>query len=308
MEIPDDLRSVRGIYLTIGVFDGVHRGHQEVITRLVKEAETKGREKVLLTFDPHPLRVIDPQREPILLISLEEKERLIFELGIKRMIVLPFDLETAQLSGEEFIRKILLPLKIEKIFIGENYLFSREREGDVTFLRKMGASLGFEVEGVLPLRIGGDIVSSTRIRESLLKGKIHEARELLGRPLSRRGQVVPGEDRGKTIGYPTANLDWDKKLLLPKNGVYAVYIVIDKKRFAGMANIGQRPTFKRNELSFEVHLFDFNEDIYGYEIEVVFIERIREEITFDNPISLKIQLERDEQISREILVAKEGEV
>lgn len=300
---------IKDACLTIGAFDGIHLGHQEVIKHLVKEAASRGGTSLLLTFDPHPLKIIAPQKSPLLLTSLKKKEEIISKLGVEKMIILPFNVELAGMSGQDFVREILLPLKIKKIFVGRNYRFGQKRKGDVHLLWEMGKEYGFEAEGVSPLRTeDGGVISSTRIRESLAEGEIEQAKRLLGRPFSRRGRVVSGEGRGRATGYPTANLEWDKDLLLPKNGAYAVYAMVGKEKILGMANVGRRPTFKKKGLSLEVHLFGFEGNVYGQEIEIIFVKWMREERSFESRSKIAAQLVQDEALARKILVAKDKEI
>lgn len=293
------------IYLTLGVFDGIHLGHKKLLACLVKEAADRGRRSLLLTFDPHPRRLLDPQNPLLLLTSLKERLELISEQGVDGVVLLPFNKEVACMSGEDFVRKVLLRLRIEKIFIGHGYRFGREGRGDINLLREMGREHGFKTQGLLPVRRGGDAISSTRIRDALSRGEIEEAKRLLGRFPSRRGRVIPGERRGQILGYPTANLDWDRELILPMDGVYAVYTTIGQEKFSGMANIGKRPTFGEKGQRLEVHLFDFDEDIYGEEIEILFVKRIRDEKVFKDRRSLAKHLIQDEALIRKILVAKD---
>jgi riboflavin kinase/FMN adenylyltransferase len=282
------------IYLTIGVFDGLHLGHQEVIGRMVGEARERGVRTSLITFDPHPLKVTIPDRPPLLLLPMEGRLRLIGELGISKTFILPFDSKLASMDGEEFLKGFLLKnLNIEKIFVGEEYLFGRDRKGNLRLLKRVGEDYGFDVVGIPPYRVGEEVASSSKIRDHLLSGRIEEAERMLGRPHSIIAEVKEGTGRGGEIGYPTANLIWDPDLLLPKDGVYGVYVIVDGRTFKGMSNIGLRPTFGEKERSFEVHIFDFDEMIYGRRVEVIFKVRIRDEIEFGDIYKLKDQLERD---------------
>lgn len=290
------------IYLTIGVFDGVHLGHKEVISCVVNEAKKEGGSPFLITFHPHPLRVILQRDSPILLSSLEERLRLVSNLGIEKAFVLSFDSRLASMDGEEFIKDLLLKnLNIIRIFVGEEYLFGKERKGDLRLLEAVGKECGFDVVGIRPYRIREGVVSSSKIRDYLLKGMIKEAEEMLGRAPSIIGEVKRGRGRGGKIGYPTANLLWDQDLLLPKDGVYAVYVIIDGVGFKGMANIGLRPTFGEKGREFEVHIFDFDEMIYGKRVEVIFKARIRDEKDLGDIYGLKGQLEKDKEYALTIL-------
>jgi riboflavin kinase/FMN adenylyltransferase len=289
-------------YVTIGVFDGLHLGHHQLISLMVNEAKKKRRKTLLITFDPHPLKIILPERSPLLLLSLEERLQFIRELGISKTFILSFDSKLASMDGERFLREILLQnLNIEKIFVGKEYLFGKERRGNLELLKRIGKEYGFEAVGISPYKIGGEVVSSTKVREYLLKGMVDRAEMLLGRPHSIKGKVKRGTGRGKEIGYPTANLLWPKEILLPGNGVYAVYVMIDGKALKGISYIGFRPTFKEKERSFEVHIFGFNGLIYGKEVRVLFKAWIRGEFDFRDIHKLKAQLKEDTERALHLL-------
>jgi riboflavin kinase/FMN adenylyltransferase len=249
--------------------------------------------------------ILHPERRPFYLItSLEEKIRLLENLGIDALILIPFSLEYARTTAEEFIRSVLWEsLRIRKILIGHDYTFGRGKEGNADFLAAFGGRLGFAVEVMDAFKVGDTTVSSTRIRIALLAGEVRLAATLLGRPYNLGGLVVPGKRRGVRLGFPTANLRPDKELA-PARGVYAVYALLDGNRLPGVLNIGFNPTFADETLSIEVHLFDFDENIYGKPMEILFIERIRDEIRFDSPEELIAQIDRDIVRAREILTGK----
>jgi riboflavin kinase/FMN adenylyltransferase len=301
-EIPADLL---GAVVTIGNFDGVHLGHRFIFRKLIEEARREGRPAVVITFEPHPKMILHPERRPFYLItSLEEKIRLLENLGIDALILIPFSLEYARTTAEEFIRSVLWEsLRIRKILIGHDYTFGRGKEGNADFLAAFGGRLGFAVEVMDAFKVGDTTVSSTRIRIALLTGEVRLAAALLGRPYNLGGLVVPGKRRGVRLGFPTANLRPDKELA-PARGVYAVYALLDGNRLPGVLNIGFNPTFADETLSIEVHLFDFDENIYGKPMEILFIERIRDEIRFDSPEELIAQIDRDIVRAREILTGK----
>jgi len=294
--------NVRGAFVTIGNFDGVHLGHRHIFRRLVEEAGAKGRPSVVISFDPHPKQVLHPERRPFYLItSLEEKIRLIGETGIGTLILIPFTLEYARTTAEAFIRTVLWErLRTGKILIGHDYTFGRGKEGNATFLAEFSRQLGFTVEVMDAFQMGGQTVSSTRIRKAILEGGVGTAANLLGRPYNLRGKVIPGRHRGVGLGFPTANIHPEKELLPPR-GVYAARAMLKGKRLEGVVNIGFNPTFADKALSIEVHLFDFKEDIYGETLDVLFIERLRDEIRFASPEALIAQIDRDIARAREIL-------
>jgi riboflavin kinase/FMN adenylyltransferase len=296
---------LRGAIVTIGNFDGVHLGHQYIFRRLIAEAYKERRPAVVISFDPHPKMVLHPERRPFYLItSLEEKIRHLSNLGIDALVLIPFSLDYARTTAEEFVSGFLWErLGIRKILIGQDYTFGRGKEGNAAFLTASGDRLGFEVEVLSAFKVGGSIISSTKIRNALLAGEVRYAASLLGRPYNLSGQVVSGHSRGVGLGFPTANIRPDKELV-PQNGVYAVYVTLDEYRHQGALNIGFNPTFADQKRSIEVHIFDMNENVYGKQIDLLFIERLREEIHFASPEELIAQINRDIARSREILQAE----
>jgi riboflavin kinase/FMN adenylyltransferase len=296
---------LRGAVVTIGNFDGVHLGHQYIFDHLVSEARSEQRPAAVISFDPHPKMVLHPERRPFYLItSLEEKIRHLSNLGIDALILIPFSLDYARTTAEEFVFGFLWErLRIRKILIGQDYTFGRGKEGNEAFLTASGNRLGFEVEVLSAYKVGETTISSTRIRNALLTGEVRYAASLLGRPYNLAGEVISGSHRGVGLGFPTANIRPDKELI-PPNGVYAVHVLLEGKRHMGALNIGFNPTFADQKLSIEVHIFDFNENIYGKHTDLLFIERLREEIRFANQGELIAQIDRDIARVREILQAE----
>jgi riboflavin kinase/FMN adenylyltransferase len=294
--------SLKGAFVTIGNFDGVHLGHHFIFRRLVAEARREGRPAVAISFDPHPKMVLHPERRPFYLITtLEEKIRLIAGLGIDAFILIPFSVEYARTTAEEFVRGILWErLGIRRIIIGHDYTFGRGKEGNEAFLIEAGRRLGFEVEVMNAFCVGDIVISSTKIREALLAGEVRFAATLLGRPYNLAGRVISGNQRGVRLGFPTANIAPDKELV-PARGVYAVRVFREGKRHDGILNIGFNPTFADGKRSIEVHIFDFQKDIYGESLEILFIERIRDEVRFESPEKLIAQIGRDIARARKIL-------
>ena len=288
--------------VTIGNFDGIHLGHQLIIRRLVEEARRENCPAIVISFDPHPKMVLHPERRPFYLItSMEEKIRLLAGLDVDTFILIPFSLEYARTTAEEFVRGVLADrLHIRKIIIGHDYTFGRGKEGNEAFLSSFGRLLGFEVEVMNAVRVGETTVSSTRIREALLAGEVHLAASLLGRPYNLSGRVVSGNRRGVRLGFPTANISPDKELV-PARGVYAVQVLLEGIRHKGALSIGINPTFSDERRSIEVYILDFNEDIYGKTLDMLFIERLRDEIRFTSPEELIAQVDRDIARVREIL-------
>ena len=292
-------RPFRNPVVTLGNFDGVHLGHQEIFERVKEEAPKIHGEGVVITFEPHPLKVLAPEKFLPLLTPFRKKMMLIEESGIKIVLCIEFSLTFSEISPAEFIETILVEkVKVKKVIIGYNYHFGKGQKGDSQTLKDAGKFFDFEVEVVEPLRVGSNIVSSSKIRALIQRGEVEEASKLLGRNYPIIGKVVEGAKRGQTLGFPTANLEVSDELY-PKTGVYAVEVVWQQGRFNGLANIGSNPTFstqigKREErFSLEVHILDFNHEIYGNEIEVHFKKRIRDEVRFESPSLLIEQIKKD---------------
>jgi len=298
-DIPPEFRDA---YVTIGNFDGVHLGHIPILKKLIDEAHKENHKALVITFDPHPKRVLHPDIKPFYLItSLEEKIKLLEDVGIDGLILIPFDLEFAKTTAEAFVNRILWDkLHIRKIFIGHDYTFGKNKAGNEAFLFSRGKKLGFDVDVIHAVKLGDETVSSTRLRYAILNGNVKMASRLLGRPYNISGTVVPGKSRGTALGIPTANVKADKELL-PAQGVYAVIVDLRGEHRQGVLNIGFNPTFSDNELSVEVFLLDFTGDIYGERLNILFIERIRDEVKFDNPEQLIEQIKKDIDQTKTIL-------
>ena len=301
-EISDNFR---GAVATIGNFDGVHLGHQYIFQKVILHARQEKSRAVVITFEPHPKMVLHPERKPFYLItSLEEKIARIAETGMDGLLLIPFSLEFSHTTARKFVRSILWDrLRIRKIYIGHDYTFGRGREGNETFLAVAGEQLGFAVEVISAFKVGEVVISSTLTRNMILEGRVKEAALYLGRPYNLSGEVIAGHRRGRDLGFPTANLRPDKALI-PARGIYAVRLLLEGKACQGVLNIGFNPTFSDNTLSVEVHIFDFDEEIYGKRLEVLFIDRIRDERKFDGPAQLVEQIRRDVETAREILSAR----
>jgi len=280
--------------VAVGNFDGVHRGHQALVAAAVARSRATGGAAVVLTFDPHPARVLRPQEAPAALTTLAQKEELVAALGIDRLVVVEFDTRLAALSPEAFAREVLQQaLGARHVVVGESFRFGRGREGDPRRLEALGASLGFAVEVVPPLLEGGRAISSSRVREALESGDVGEARTLLGRDYFVDGEVVRGDGRGRTIGVPTANLAPEEQIL-PANGVYAARCRTGAGAWhAAAVNVGERPTFGGGRVRLEAHLLDFEGDLYGARLRVAFHERLRGEQRFDGKDALVAQIRRD---------------
>jgi len=298
-------RPFRNPVVTLGNFDGVHLGHQQIFKRVKEEASKIRGEGVVITFEPHPLKVLAPEKFLPLLTPFRKKMMLIEKSGIETVLCIEFSLAFSEISPSEFIKTILVEkAKVKKVIIGYNYHFGKGQKGDAQTLKDAGKVFDFEVEVVEPLKVGQTIVSSSKIRDLIQRGGVEEASKLLGRDYPIIGKVVEGAKRGQTLGFPTANLEISDELY-PKVGVYAVEVVWHPRRFNGLANIGLNPTFspqrgeKDERFSLEVHILNFNQDIYGEKIEVHFKKRIRNEVRFESPSLLIEQIKKDIQYAKE---------
>ena len=288
-----------GAVVTVGTFDGLHRGHQRVLAEVVARARDRGLTSVLVLCDPHPLEVVNPAAAPKLLTLPDEKRELLAAAGLDRVVVLPFTREVAQQSPEEFIRGLRAEQALQLLVIGYDHAFGRGRSGDEALVRRLGAAAGFDVAVVDAVREDGQPVSSTLIRAAVAHGDLAGAARWLGRPYGLRGQVVPGAGRGRTIGVPTLNLaPPDGRKLLPPDGVYAVWAWWRGTRYGGMMNQGARPTFGEQGRTLEVHLFDFAGELYGETVRVEWVQRLRDVQAFPSRDALVAQLERDRQAAR----------
>jgi riboflavin kinase / FMN adenylyltransferase len=291
--------------LTVGTFDGVHAGHKVLINRVIKLAKEKSARSVVVTFDPHPREIIEPGDAGIkLLSSLKERSELLADLGVDEMVVIPFDRDFSLLTSEEFVKEIIWEkIGVSQFVIGYDHQFGRDREGTIETVERLGNELGFSSFVVSKQEVGNKTVSSTAIRKAIQEqGNMKLAASFLERFYIMNGMVVHGDKRGKSLGYPTANIQPEnEKKVTPKKGVYAVWVRVDDKYFGGMMNIGERPTFEGNAHTLEVHIFDFEQDIYGKEVQLQFVERIRDEKKFSGVDELVAQLGDDENQVRKIL-------
>ena len=301
--IPELGRLPGPVFLAIGVFDGVHLGHQAVIHRALAGAQSHGGTAVAVTFDPHPVRVLRPDQAPRLLTSTAHKLRLIRDLGVANQLVIHFDREFAATEPEDFIRTLAAACHpLREICVGFEWSFGKGRAGNLALLDRLGAELGFDEVGVPAVEMDSEIVSSTLIRKAVESGDLERAARLLGRPFSILGTVVKGDQLGRTIGFPTANLSAHNEQY-PPNGVYAVEVQRDAETLRGVVNIGVRPTIANasGERVLEAHLFDFSGDLYGEDLEVTFRKFLRPEQKFAGLEALKAQIARDVEAARAVL-------
>jgi len=291
--------------ITIGNFDGVHIGHQALFHEAIEKAEAIDGTSVAMTFEPHPLRVMRQNNHPPLITLYEQKSELIERTGIDVLICVPFTLEFAALSAEQFVRDLLVrKIGMKAIVVGQDYSFGKNRQGDLDLLKSFGPEYGFEVivaGWIKSARALAERISSTRIRQLVTDGRMERAEKMLGRNYQIRGKVVTGRDRGgKVLGIPTANINLHDELC-PKTGIYAVTVECEGQQHRGVANIGYSPTFEDHEFTVEVHILDFNANIYDKKIRVNFIKRIRDEIKFANISELIDQIKIDIAAADEIL-------
>jgi riboflavin kinase/FMN adenylyltransferase len=296
--------NLKDVWLTIGTFDGVHLGHQTIIQKLVSSARSAQRPAVVLTFHPHPVVVLRHPDEAYYLTSPEERTSLIADLGVEALFFMPCTREVANISARDFMTDLNKQMTINHLLVGSDFALGRDREGDASYLRMLGAELGYSFDVCSITQDVGKKVSSSLVRSALSKGEVEQARQLLGRPYQVSGKVVHGDGRGRLIGIPTANLEiWEKKMI-PKTGVYATQACVDSHQWPSVTNIGFRPTFE-NQLGIpqvESHILDFNQDLYGKTISLSFISRLRDEQRFPDIKALIDQIDRD--IIKTLLIVK----
>ena len=293
----------RKVSVGIGMFDGVHLGHQQVLKQTLADARHHSGISLAITFDRHPASILNPAKAPRLIYSLPQKLREIEAVGVDAILLIPFTREFSQIPGEQFVRKLAGELgNIYSICVGSSFTFGHKRSGNVDLLKQLGKELNFQVHGLAAVSLAGQIVSSTRIRERISVGDLNAASQMLGRTYAIAGKVTHGDKLGGKLGTPTANIDI-RGLLTPPNGVYAVQVRVGNELRPGVANLGHRPTVNDASpaLRFEVHLLDFEGDLYEQELQVAFAEFIRGEQKFVNLDALKAQISRDKESARGIL-------
>lgn len=307
MKIVRDIRSaglsLPGSVVTLGNFDGVHVGHQALLRNSLADARAKNVPAVVFTFDPHPLRFLAPARAPKLLLSTDDKVQLFELAGVDFTVLQPFDEEFANLEARAFVQTVLLEqLKLRKIWAGRDLRFGKARRGTVDALGSWGREFGFDVGTVDPVLIGGERVSSSRIRQLIDAGRVDEVKPLLGRYHFVSGKVVTGERRGREIGFPTANIE-SRTEVLPADGIYATFIEVAGQRWSSASSIGRNPTFGDGPRTVEAFIFDFNREIYSQEVKLFFVKRLRGEEKFPSVAALIEQMERDVAAAKDALAA-----
>jgi len=299
----DSIQLDKPSMVTIGVFDGVHRGHQKLISQLVEEAHAANRQAVVLTFHPHPDVVLGGVTGRYYLTSPEQRAELLGDMGVDVVVTHPFNTEIREIRAASFVDQLIQYLNMTCLRVGKDFTLGYQREGNVAYLTELGNEKGYEVRPIELLTLNGDEerISSSVIRDLLQSGDVKKANDLLGRPYSVSGEVILGDQRGRTIGFPTANMSiWDEQVL-PQQGVYAGWVTLGDERFMAVSNLGVRPTFDGQTLSLEAHLLDFDRDIYGEMLTFTFEHRLRSEKKFDGLESLKAQLNQDIASGRELL-------
>jgi riboflavin kinase/FMN adenylyltransferase len=281
--------------LALGNFDGLHRGHRKILDRMRRVAEERGATSVIMTFDPHPPRVVRPDKAPPLLMTKEQKLEALQRAGVAAVAVVRFTPELSHWDPEMFVRTVLVEwLRVSEVWVGANFLFGHERSGNFSLLRVLGQRYGFRAEKIDPVRYKDFVVSSTRIRRLIAEGRMDEAGALLGHQYGLDGTVVEGRRRGREIGFPTANLMTDNELL-PPHGVYATTMTIDGIVHPAMTNIGVRPTFGETEPTVETHVLGYSGDLYGRRVRLSFVLRLRDERKFEDVDALRAQIEADQR-------------
>jgi riboflavin kinase/FMN adenylyltransferase len=300
---PDDPRPPlwRQPVLALGNFDGMHRGHLKIIERVRRGAEERGSTAVAMTFDPHPSKIVRPDKAPPLLMTHQQKLEALARGGMHGVAIVRFTPELAQWDPETFVRSVLVEwLHVAEVWVGANFLFGHDRSGNFSLLRSLGARYGFRAEKIDPVRYKDFVVSSTRVRRLVSEGRVDEAGALLGHYYALDGTVVQGQKRGRELGFPTANLCPENELV-PPAGVYATTANIDGMSYPALTNIGTRPTFESGEESvIETHVLDMNKDMYGAKLRLGFVQRLRDEKKFDGVDALKAQIEADRARARDL--------
>jgi riboflavin kinase/FMN adenylyltransferase len=289
--------------MTIGNFDGVHLGHQAIFRKVCERARGVGGTSIVLTFDPHPLKVLAPQHCPLLITPTAKKLAIMRGCRLDMIVCLPFTQELANLTPVAFVEEMLVGMiGIREIYVGYNFAFGKGRQGTIALLQDLGSRHGFHVHIIGPIAVEGQVVSSSVIRQWVQEGRVHEAALLLGRLYSIAGTVVEGYQKGRELGFPTANVRSAYELI-PGRGVYAVVVDWREQRYEGVANIGFNPTFGRTQLSLEIHLFNFSQQLYGETVEVAFVKKIRDEQAFPSVTDLVKQISQDVEAAHDLLAA-----
>jgi riboflavin kinase/FMN adenylyltransferase len=307
MKIIKDLREIKRdekSVITLGTFDGLHLGHQQIVDKVIQKSRKSGGRSFLITFDPHPRKVIPGRNDVKILSTLDEKEVILEQLGLENLFVINFTTEFSKQSPEEFVKKYLVDgIGLQEIVIGHDHHFGKERDGDFELLQNLGRKFNFAVTLIPEFSFEGETVSSTKIRKALLAGDVLKAGKMLGRNYSFKGNIVRGDGRGRKLGFPTANLSVDNEdKLIPAKGIYAAECIVESEKHFGLLSLGSRPTFHNDgDVIPEFYIFDFDRDIYDKIMHVNLVQRIRNEEKYDSVDELIIQMKKDEVKGKEIL-------
>ena len=297
IHFPDDPRPGWLVHpvIALGNFDGLHRGHLKIIERVKRGAAEHGGTPMAMTFDPHPPRVVRPDKAPPLLMTKDQRLEALHKAGVHCVAVVRFTKELSQWDADTFVRKVLVDwLRVSEVWVGANFLFGHERTGTFSVLRGLGQSYGFRADKIDPVRYKDFVVSSTRIRRLVGEARMDEAAALLGRPYYVDGVIVEGKRRGRELGFPTANLETQNELV-PPNGVYATIMTIDGVVHGGVTNIGMRPTFGETTPTIETHVLDYSGNLYGQTVRLAFVQRLRDERRFEDVDALRAQIDADKR-------------
>ncbi len=303
----NDINPEKSVVVTVGSFDGVHRGHQYLIGRLVSRASETGCLAAALTFHPHPRVILRPGTQPAYLTSLQERVALLGAAGLDIVVLIDFTRQFASTPADVFVKDLYQSLRMRELWVGPDFAMGRNKQGDVSRLRAIGRELGYSVQVVTPLMDAGEPISSTRIRRLLYAGDVDEAARLLGRPYVISAEVIKGAKRGRSLGFRTANLTMDPERVAPADGIYAVWAGVEGEWHKGVANLGVRPSFGNGERLLEVHLLDYDRDIYGKRLSIEFVKRLRPEERFEDIAALIEQIRYDVEQARHVLGDARGQ-
>ena len=307
MQIEEELARLRpekDTLLTIGVFDGVHLGHKYLLSQLTEQARGQNLLSGVITFNQHPQEALSPQTKLPFLTNLAQRTKLIKNEGVEAIITLSFTAELAQLSARQFANLLKKYLRMRGLVLGADFALGKDREGDADTLRRLGEDMDFTVTVILPIMVNGEVVSSTAIKNALANGDMKKVLQLIGRPFSLNGRVIKGTGRGTDLGFPTANLDIDPRQALPTDGVYATWSHIDNQIYQSMTNIGKQLTFGGGQRTIEVYILDYHDNLYGHELTIDLMERLRGEKQFGTAEELKKQISEDIKQGRAILTSQ----
>ncbi|WP_411170546.1 bifunctional riboflavin kinase/FAD synthetase [Clostridium sp. MB05] len=302
MIVIDDIimdKKEKGNYVALGSFDGLHCGHLSLVKKTVEIAKEKNGKSMVFTYKNHPKTLVNPENAPKLIMDLETKLKYLEEENVDIVVLRSFTKEFMSMSAENFIKLLCLDYNVKGIVVGFNFKFGYKNLGEVKLLESLQAKYGYELYIIEPYTYKDDVISSTRIRKAILEGNVEEAFKMLSKPYLIKGKVIHGKKLGRTIGFPTANLEFDEKMIIPQKGVYYTNVEYKNKIYRGITSVGNNPTVNGQQLTIETFILNFNEEIYGVEIKIYFIERIRGEIKFNSLEELVAQIKKDEKFAKD---------